>query len=697
MAASNSDNRPSVTSLDEMDEKCEPPNYSTDNSQCVSQAKVNAEQSETEKKQPPSSKRCSKCANYKQVAIISAILCNIIAIVAVFVIFAVLGWHIIIANGRLDRLESQCNNLCISVATDASEISTDLRDGDLLRNLSEQFSRLDDEIRDIVSGIRQTIDVVKETHQNDTSQIQRNMSTLLLQLNHTFSDFLLSYSNEIVSNMTHMMKYIENEMQSIRNDSLMIVEDVSLLFDQVTDLESRFHELEVNASEFEKAFTDKLEVVTKDFREQVAGVEMNISSNEQLLKELSSTQVEHKITLMEVNANVSQLEDRINERLTEVWINFTHRFTTFDVDLSKVDESHRNHLENLTSVQNSLLNELSFTKEQLISNASALSSHLSQLDMNLANNDEHLQNLTSVQVEILYNLGILKEDFLGNVSAFEQSLTHLSEDLTETIGNVQSVSSLHSTLRLDFNLTKEVLLANLSSLEQRLTGDIDLTQSSLQNVSLLQADLQSDFVATKQQFIVNVSALSTSLEVVTEDLGVTKTQLRNLSSRQSNLQADHVSSQASVQQSLSQLDELIHHMKQNHSSFLIQHSRALSVLEANTSWLTFKIHNASRFITSQSQKISTVESSMTRLDSRLTTFNDDLSAKIDKKAQHLGTRIDDHIDWIQISFDRQSNRLDGFETRIRGIDSRLNGGSRSLPFGMLSLIIISSFTYFVLE
>ena len=412
---------------------------------------------------------------------------------------------------------------------------------------------------------------------------------------------------------------------------------------------------------------------------------MNISSNEQLLKELSSTQVEHKITLMEVNANVSQLEDRINERLTEVWTNFTHRFTTFDVDLSKVDESHRDHLENLTSVQNSLLNELSSTKEQLISNASALSSHLSQLDMNLAKTDEHLQNLSSVQGDILYDLGILKEDFSGNVSVFEQSLAHLSEDLTEVKSDVQTVSSLHGILRLDFNLTKEVLMANLSSLEQRLIGEIDLTQSSLQNVSFLQADLQSDFVATKQRLIANVSALDTSLEVVTEDLGVTKTHLRNLSSQQSDLQADHVSSQASVQQSLSQLNELILHVKQNHSSFLNQHSRALSDLEANTSRLTLKIDNASSFITSQGQRISTVESSMTRLDSRLNSFNDDLSTKIVQEAQRLGTRIDQH-----------SHRLYRFETRISHVESKLNGGSRSLPFGMLSLIIISSFTYYTL-
>ena len=125
-------------------------------------------------------------------------------------------------------------------------------------------------------------------------------------------------------------------------------------------------------------------------------------------------------------------------------------------------------------------------------------------------------------------------------------------------------------------------------------------------------------------------------------------------------------------------------MEQNHSSFLNQHSRALSVLEANASRLTLKIDNASRFINSQGQKISTVESSMTRLDGRLTRFNDDLSAKIDQEAQRLGIRIG-----------QQSSRLYGVETNVSRIESRLNGVSRSLPFGMLSLIIISSFTYFV--
>lgn len=68
--------------------------------------------------------------------------------------------------------------------------------------------------------------------------------------------------------------------------------------------------------------------------------------------------------------------------------------------------------------------------------------------------------------------------------------------------------------------------------------------------------------------------------------------LRELGINSSEIQTDLVSDQADVKQHLSQLNELIHHVEQNYSSFMNQHSGPeflVSLHEVNTSQLTFKI------------------------------------------------------------------------------------------------------------
>ena len=99
--------------------------------------------------------------------------------------------------------------------------------------------------------------------------------------------------------MTQLKKFIETETQRMDN---LVAQGVSVLADQVTMLESTLHELD---ADLEVTLRMKLERTVEDFRTQLSELAMNISSNAEYLRDLSSTQVDHVASILGFHVNTS--------------------------------------------------------------------------------------------------------------------------------------------------------------------------------------------------------------------------------------------------------------------------------------------------------------------------------------------------------------------------------------------------------
>ena len=146
---------------------------------------------------------------------------------------------------------------------------------------------------------------------------------------------------------------------------------------------------------------------------------------------------------------------------------------------------------------------------------------------------------------------------------------------------------------------------------------------------------------------------------------------------------------------MSHLQNLIRNVEHNHSLLLSDHSRALHAMEMNASVLTRKMVSVSQMLAAQGQKITLINSTVSAIDSHLTSVSHTLSSQIEQRAGQLGTRIDDHIDWIQRLFSEQSLTLDRYGDRMHYIEQKLSGTSCNLPHGLAILTVVSCFVLFV--
>ena len=283
----------------------------------------------------------------------------------------------------------------------------------------------------------------------------------------------------------------------------------------------------------------------------------------------------------------------------------------------------------------------------------------------------------------------------SNLSTLEQGLVQLLTNLTDTNDELKNLSVSLNTLRFDLRIAKENLMVVIATAKQELDQQINDTQDQLHSVSSRQTELHLNIIATEETLVANVSTLQSGLEDIDGDLTLTVSHLSNLSSLFGHFQTDVVTTWASIQQNMSRLQNLIRNVEHNHSLLLSDHSRALHAMEMNASVLTHKMVSVSQMLAAQGQKITLINSTVSAIDSHLTSVSHTLSSQIEQRAGQLGTRIDDHIDWIQRLFSEQSLTLDRYGDRIHYVEQKLSGASCNLPPGLAILTVVSCFVLFV--
>ena len=142
----------------------------------------------------------------------------------------------------------------------------------------------------------------------------------------------------------------------MHDHSLMVAQSVSVLADRVTMLESTLHELEANVTDLEVTLRMKLERTVEDFRTQLSKLAMNISSNVEYLRDLSSTQVDHAASILGLHVNISTFEDHIGEQLEYINETFTSTLSEVEHHVSQIEASHTAQLQNLSLVQENKAN-----------------------------------------------------------------------------------------------------------------------------------------------------------------------------------------------------------------------------------------------------------------------------------------------------------------------------------------------------
>jgi predicted nucleic acid-binding Zn-ribbon protein len=383
--------------------------------------------------------------------------------------------------------------------------------------------------------------------------------------------------------------------------------------------------------------------------------------------------------------NVSALTDRVS-LLDMRSDNLEMSATTLNSSLSQIDTSHRIYLENLSSDLNDLGGELIAAKEVFLANASALRQELTELSNGLDYTNGNLTKLSSAQKRLLLDLAEINS---GNISAIGQNLVHLNEELEETSRHLENLSSIQDGLRRNLGLTNEALRSNVSALELRFNGEINRTQVQLQSQY---AELWLNFSTTGDRLEANVSALQESHGRLQEDLDRTKIELQIVSSEHINLQGDYnmtkltfYTTKAAIERNVTQLHTLI----RNHSSVLGEHGRLLEDAAQTRSNLLNRIDETSNSVTSLGTVVSVIRSNVTLIQSSVTGLRGTLTTNVN----NLNTRIDDHVDWIQHSFDDQSERLTNFDRRISAVEA--SDAIRVMPLGFLLLNAIALFVCYI--
>ncbi|MCG8621393.1 MAG: hypothetical protein MJE68_05235, partial [Proteobacteria bacterium] len=316
-------------------------------------------------------------------------------------------------SGRMDKLETQCSGGCNTFSTNETRPNSEV-EGVTVDELLAQISNLSMEIERVnnsMSTLQKGIQTVQATHENDINQIGMNVSTMLTQINTSLIGSLQHFADEAASNISELNRYVEGELSGARNHSLMLTQNVSILIEQVSLLDRRSHELEMNATALESNLIERL-----------SSLIVNVSIYEDVLSDLSTTQVEHTATIEQIRRNISSVEDRFEHQLSNTREYLTASLSDLNDSLSQIDTSHRAYLGNLLSDLNDLSSELMATKEAFFANTSALREELAQLSEDLDYINNNLTDLSSAQKNILLDLADIKEIHSGNISAIGQSL-----------------------------------------------------------------------------------------------------------------------------------------------------------------------------------------------------------------------------------------------------------------------------------
>ena len=610
---------------------------------------------------PAKTNQCTKVKAQWCSWIKALIIFLLVALVLLTLFTAVLGWYVI---DRLDGLEQQCNSGLTTLLVNNTQLNLELGDGDLqelIVNLSKEVK----EMRDNISTLKQTM---QTTHENDIDQIRMNVSTILTQVNTSLSTSLLFFTTDAATNISSLKR----EIFSVQNHSITLAQNVSALLDQVSRLETRSDELETNATAFKSSINKRLTSLR---------LTVNMSSNERLLRAVSTTQEGHTAMIEQIKRNTSLLEDRFDQQLSDMREHLTTTLSDFNSSLSQIDTSHRDRLRILSSHLNNLDDELVTAKEEFRTNMSLLREELTELSeaLDLDSANDNLTDLESA-------LANVKEIHSSNISAIRQGLIHLSEELGETNEHLENLSSIQDGLRRDFILTNKLLQSNISTLEQTLNGELNHKEVQLQNQD---NELWISIGSISDRLKANISTLQESHGHLQGDVGHTKAKLQTLSSQHVDLQSDYnatkrafYTTKAAMERNVTQLHALI----LNHSWVLGEHSRRFDDAAQNISTLLNRISDTSNLVRSHDALISGIRSNMTLVQNRMTGLHDTLNININS----LNSRIDDHVDWIQHSLDGQSQRLTDFDSRIHDVEQKVeNDAVQVVPLGFLLLSVIA--------
>jgi chromosome segregation ATPase len=428
-------------------------------------------------------------------------------------------------NDRMDRLETECSSGCATLSTNKTQLNSGLESDD---ELSARISNLSAEIDGVkvsMSVLQSRIQMVQAIHENDMDQIRMNMSTMLTQINTSLIGSLQRFTDKAASNISELSRNVQRELSGVRNHSLMLAQNVSALIDQVSLLDKRSDELEMNATALESNITERL-----------SRLMVNVSSNAELLREVSATQVRHSTTIEQMGRNISSAEDRFEQQLSDARDDLISMLSGLNSSLSQIDTSHRAYLGNLSSDLNDLSDELMATTELFSANASAMREELTELSENLDYTNDNLTDLSPAQKRLLLDLADIKEINSGNISAIGQSLVQLNEELEETSGRLENLSSIQDSLQHDLGLTNEAIRSNISALELKFNGEINRTQVQLQSQY---RELWLNLVTMRDGLEANISTLQGNHGLLQEDLDHTKAKLQTLSSEHVDLQNDY--------------------------------------------------------------------------------------------------------------------------------------------------------------
>lgn len=579
-------------------------------------------------------------------------------------------------SDRVDRLEIQCSGGCNILSTNKtwpnSEVGVD--------ELSMQISNLSMEIKGVknsMSTLQNGIQSVQATHENDIDQIRKNVSTMLTQINTSLIGSLQRFVDRAASNISELDKNVQRELSDMRNHSLMLAQNVSVLIEQVSLLDRRSDEVKMNVIALESNVNERLSRLT-----------VNVSSNEELLRDMSATQVEHTAMIEQMRRNISSAEQQ--------WSNareyLTATLSSLNNSLSQIDTSHRAYLRNLSLDLNDLSSELMATKEVFFANTSALREELIELSEGLDYTNDNLTDLSSAQKQILLDLADIKEIHSGNISAIGLSLVHLNEELGETNEHLENLSSVQDGLQRNLGLTNEALRSNVLDLELKFNREINRTQEQLQSQY---TELWLNLGTTRDRLEANISALQESHGHLQEDLDRTKVKLRTLSSEHVDLQGDYnttkrafYTTKTAIEQNVTQVRTLIN----NHSSVLGEHSGLLGDAAQSRSILSGRIDGTSDSVRTLGTLVSTIRSNVTLVQNSVISLSGTLTTNVNS----LNTRINDHVDWIQHSLDGQSQTLTNFGSRISAVEQQLASDAvRVVPLGFLLLSAIALFVCYV--
>ena len=568
-------------------------------------------------------------------------------------------------SDRMDRIETRYTT---TFPMNKTQVNSEVESGDLLAQIFNLSIEID-QMKASMLTLTDMIQTVQAAHKRDVVQIRMNVSTMLAQINTSLTSSLLLFADKAASNISELNKDFQRELSSVRNHSLMLVQNLT---DQVMHFKRRSYELSMNASALESSVN-----------EQVTRLMANVSSNEQLLRAVSTTQEGHTAMIEQMRQNFSLLDNQFDQQLSDTREHLIATLSDFNTSLSQIDTSHRDRLRILASHLNNLKDDLVTAKEEFHTNTSLLREELTELSEALDNANDNLTDLSSA---LLLDLANIKEIHSNNISAIRQGFIHLSEELGETNEHLENLSSIQDGLQRDLVLTNKLLQSNISALEQTLNGELNHTEVQLRNQD---NELRISLGSISDRLKANISALQESHGHLQGDVGHTKAKLQTLSSQHVDLQSDYnatkrafYTTKAAMERNVTQLHALV----LNHSWVLGEHSRRFDDVAQNISTLSNRISDTSNLVRSHDALISGIRSNMTLVQNRMTGLHDTLNTNINS----LNTRIDDHVDWIQHSLDDQSQRLTDFDGRIHDVEQKVeNDAVQVVPLGFLLLSVIA--------